>query len=129
MNEKIEAFHELWQNQNIAVHTSLGSASVRMNAELADILLNNLLSNATKHNYPNGSISIELDNKQLKVANTSAQAELDQGRLFSRFQKQVDGIEQHGLGLSIVKRICDASGFNIYYFFTERQHSFVVSWT
>ena len=31
-----------------------------MNIELADILLNNLLSNATRHNFQNGSIRIEL---------------------------------------------------------------------
>src|SRR5437773_5689002 len=82
IEEKIDAFKELWQNQNISVITSLKDVSVKMNVELADILLNNLLSNATRHNFPQGSIKIELSNEDLKITNTSTQKELDKQRLF-----------------------------------------------
>ena len=125
LEEKAEAFHELWQGQNITVTTSLENATINMNQELADILLNNLLSNASRHNYPGGSIRIELTGKQLRIKNTSQHNNLDSPYLFSRFYKQ-DG-KGNGLGLSIVKQICDVSGLTIAYSYQQGQHSFIFS--
>ena len=127
IEEKTEAFNELWQNQNISVTTSLVDTTIRMNNELADILLNNLLSNATRYNVPGGIIKIETTNKSLGISNTSSQKELDQRRLYSRFYKQGDH-GQNGLGLSIIKQICDVSGFKIDYSFKHDQHLFIISW-
>jgi signal transduction histidine kinase len=126
LEEKIEAFHELWQSQNISVNASLTDASVTMNQELADILLNNLLSNATRHNFTGGSITIDLNPKQLRITNSSLQKDLNSPYLFSRFYKQ-DGKGNNGLGLSIIKQICDISGLEIQYVFENSKHSFVIS--
>ena len=128
LEEKTDDFHELWQSQNISVSTSFADVFVNMNNELADILLNNLLSNATRHNFSGGFIKMELTSRQLKITNSSAQNQLDQKRLFSRFYKQ-NGNAKNGLGLSIIKQICDISGFKIAYFFNDNSHSFIVSWT
>ena len=128
IEEKIDAFNELWQNQNISVSSSLEDISVEMNVALADILLNNLLSNATRHNFQNGAIQIELTETHLKISNSSFQKELDRQRLFSRFSRSNDGKGYTGLGLSIIKQICDASGFDIRYSITGQQHSFTISW-
>ena len=128
IGEKTEAFHELWQSQDISVNTSLAAATVNMNKELADILLNNLLSNATRHNYSGGFIQIELRSDQLKITNSSRQSQLDQEHLFSRFSKQINSRQQNGLGLSIIKQICDASDFSINYAFGDGKHSFIISW-
>jgi signal transduction histidine kinase len=126
LEEKTEAFHELWQSQNISLSTHLEDVVVNMNNELADILLNNLLSNATRHNYPGGFIRIDLKNKQLKIMNSSRNDQLDQQRLFSRFYKQ-DDKESNGLGLSIVKQICEISNLKIDYSFEKGNHFFVLS--
>jgi signal transduction histidine kinase len=128
IEEKIKAFNELWQSQNISVSTSLENALVNMNPELADILFNNLFGNATRHNIPNGCVRIELSTKQLKITNTSDQRELDRERLFTRFSKAAGGTGYTGLGLSIIKQICDVSGFIVKYSFEKQLHSFVVSW-
>jgi len=128
IEEKIDSFNELWQNQNIAISQSLKDVSVKMNPELADILLNNLLSNATRHNFSQGSIRIELTDENMKIINSSSQKELDQQRLFSRFYKQPEGKGQNGLGLSIIKQICDVSGFSVCYSFDGKQHFFTISW-
>src|SRR5438477_2100477 len=128
IEEKIKAFNELWQSQNISVSTSIGNALVSMNPELADILFNNLFSNATRHNIPNGSVRIELSTKQLKITNTSDQKELDRERLFTRFSKTTGSTGYTGLGLSIIKQICDVSGFILNYSFEKQLHSFVILW-
>ena len=129
IEEKIEAFNELWQNQKITVSTSLEMVHVHMNKELADTLLNNLFSNATRHNFLGGRIGVKLSTKQLTISNTSSQNELDSQRIFSRFYKQSDGKGHNGLGLSIIKQICEISGFVVHYSYYNKQHSFTVEWT
>jgi signal transduction histidine kinase len=128
IEQKIQAFNELWQNKNISVSTSLNPLRVNMNNELADTLLNNLFSNATRHNFPHGFIRVRLSGKQLTIANSGAQKGLDDQRIFSRFYKQAEGSTNNGLGLSIVKQICDVSGLAIHYSFNDQQHSFTVDW-
>jgi signal transduction histidine kinase len=126
--EKLDAFHELWQNQNITVTSSLADAPVKLNSELTDILLNNLLSNATRHNFSNGSIKIILKEKELEVSNSSLEKELNSQQMFLRFFSQDKKSRYNGLGLSIIKQICDVSGFSIRYLFAGDQHRFILSW-
>ena len=128
IQKKMEAFQELWANENITVSASLEDASVKMNRALADILLNNLLSNATKHNFPDGNISIVLSKTDLTVSNTGQAVTLDSNRLFTKFYTEKKGAGNNGLGLSIAKHICDASGFSISYSFHNQSHSFIVNW-
>lgn len=128
LEEKTEAFHELWQNQNISIETSLKDEVVNMNPQLADVLLNNLLSNATRHNFSGGFIQIELSQAQLTVKNSSTQDQLDESRIFSRFYKSKDQ-GSNGLGLSIIKQICDISGFTTRYFYEKGNHSFTVTFS
>jgi signal transduction histidine kinase len=128
LREKIMAFQELWQSQQVTIKDSLNTAIVNMNEELADILLNNLLSNATKHNFEGGSISIELDRKQLTVKNTSEYPVLDNSQMFQRFYKNSKNNQHNGLGLSIIKQICDASGFSLRYLCQKNEHVFMISW-
>lgn len=128
IEEKIDAFNELWQNQGIRVSASLENVYVNMNNELADTLLNNLFSNATRHNFARGFINVKLYGKQLTITNSSLQKKLDERRLFSRFYKQFEGTGYNGLGLSIIKQICDVSRFDVHYSFNDREHAFTINW-
>ena len=128
VQKKLEAFQELWANENITVTSSLMNAPVRMNKALADILLNNLLSNASKHNFTGGRIHIGLTEAGLTVSNTSKDPELEPAHLYQKFYTAKKGAGNTGLGLSIVKHIADASGFMITYSFQDPQHTFIVNW-
>lgn len=128
ISEKLDAFQELWRNQNIAVTSYLQDVSIQINSELADILLNNLLSNATRHNFSNGFIKILLKEKELQVSNSSRDKELNSQQMFLRFFSQDKKSRYNGLGLSIIKQICDVSGITIDYSFRENQHHFRLSW-
>lgn len=127
LREKCNDFKELWDAQAMAVNTSFEKVFVKMNPELADILLNNLLSNATRHNYKGGSILLSLSESELTIANTG-EAPLDSQQLFQRFYKPSTGNSHNGLGLSIIKQICEVSGFELRYQHQQSQHSFAVSW-
>jgi signal transduction histidine kinase len=128
IEEKLLQFSELWESQNITVTHELEDVDVFINLELLDILLNNLLSNASNHNIPSGHIFIKLELKQLVISNTGYLEPLDQKRLFTRFYKQSLNNNHNGLGLSIVKQIARVSLININYLFANGLHSFVLNW-
>ncbi|MGB8194834.1 MAG: HAMP domain-containing sensor histidine kinase [Chitinophagaceae bacterium] len=126
--KKIAAFQELWQMKNIQVNADLRPAEISMNKELADILLNNLFSNATKHNVENGKIDISLREGRLTVSNTSDEPPLDPARIFQRFYKPTQTKQNNGLGLSIIRQICEAFGLAVEYQRINDLHSFTISW-
>lgn len=128
ITEKLAAFHELWQNQDISVTTSLEDSKVNLNTELADILLNNLFSNATRHNFSNGFIKVGLKENELTISNSSNEKELDSKQMFLRFFSQDKKSRYNGLGLSIIKQICDVSGVSIRYLFSGNEHRFILTW-
>ena len=99
---------------------------VVMNAELADILLNNLFSNALRHTPEGGSVSTQLFEKTFEIANSASNGALDPEKLFKRFSKGGQSTDQYGLGLSIVQQIAGVSGNRVTYHFENRQHIFIV---
>ena len=128
LEEKLQQFNEFWAGNRIKINAYLEAASIRANPELIDILLNNLLSNAGRHNKEGGEISIRLSPAKLEITNTAKQDGLDTKRLFGRFYKESQYSKSNGLGLSIVKQICDQSGLNISYNFTDHLHTFALNW-
>lgn len=129
VEQKLKQFHELWQSKNISVTHKLETATIKMNATLADILFNNLLGNAIRHNIDHGTIEITLAQNSFQIKNTGQTNTLDTSKLFSRFYKSNTGNGNHGLGLSIIKQICDTSGCHIQYNFEENNmHVFTLSW-
>jgi len=124
--KKIVYFNELMQSKSLHCSSSLGDARINMNPELADILLNNLFSNAIRHTGKGGKIHIELEQEKLLISNSSDTAALDGNKIFRRFYKEGPGQERHGLGLAIAEQICIASGFRIGYDFTGTEHRFTV---
>lgn len=126
VEEKMPAWQELWQGRNLRVTRLLEPAHIEMNTHLADILLNNLFSNATRHSPEGGSIHLQLKDHQFVISNTASGGSLDPGKLFKRFSKGGQSTDQHGLGLSIVQQIVEVSGKRISYHFDKGQHIFTL---
>lgn len=124
ITEKITEFKEIWQLKEIEIHTEMEDAVLSMNPELLEILVYNVLGNATKHNRNEGFISICLFRNELVVANSGIDRSLDQERLFSRFYKETNSIENNGLGLSIIKQICETSDITPGYRYENGSHQF-----
>jgi signal transduction histidine kinase len=129
LEEKIIDFKELWEVHQISTHVELTEVSIFMNKELVDILLNNLIGNATRHNCDGGSIDITLHKTYLSISNSSHLPELESSSLYQRFSKKTNVSETNGLGLSIIKQIGDNSGLEVKYQYLNRKHVFLVSWT
>lgn len=128
LEEKVQEFQELWNNQQITVDAEFDEATVIMNPQLADILFNNLLSNATRYNFPGGEILIELRPSELIISNTGKEISLDKDLLYKRFYKPGITGDHNGLGLSIIKQICDVSDLTIDYSFAQNRHRFSIKW-
>ena len=90
-------------------------------------LVSNLLRNAYIHNVEGGQIRILLDEGLLSVSNTGSPEPLDERKLFQRFYRRDRSKKgSSGLGLSIVKAICDVSSLHVDYQFAEGCHTFIV---
>ena len=127
VEEKMADWQELWQGKNLQVSSELEPAPIIMNDELADILLNNLFSNAMRHTAKGASIHILLRNNNFTISNTASNGPLDPEKLFKRFSKGGQSTDQHGLGLSIVQQISEVSGKKVSYHFENGQHVFSIS--
>ncbi len=129
VEEKLEQFQELWNNHDIAVATRLEEDSeLQIDPELLDILLNNLFSNASNHNIPQGYIGVVLKSKSFSISNTGDPIPLNQQKIFTRFYKTSVNSNHNGLGLSIIKQITRISGLAVSYNFTDSKHTFTLTW-
>jgi signal transduction histidine kinase len=99
---------------------------VEGNAMLIEIMLTNLLMNALRHTKAGSKIVISLGQSELIVANSGTHS-LDSTTLFRRFSTVSNHAPGSGLGLSIVKEICNRYGWSVEYKFTEQQHVFTIN--
>jgi signal transduction histidine kinase len=119
---------ELVALKNIKITTNISQPfKAIINSHLAEILINNLLGNAVKHNYEGGQIEIKSAPSMLIITNTGKQLTIDPNKLFSRFAKHNTGNESTGLGLAIAYEICEKSGLKLDYNFENGLHCLVLS--
>lgn len=125
--EKFRQFEELIAEKQLAVTIDMQPVTIQCNKQLVDVLFSNLLNNAIRYNYPNGFIRLYLTNNSLQIVNSSLLPGLDEQKIFQRFYRHTDTkAEGNGLGLSIIKQICDAFGYKVNYGFKEDTHSFKI---
>ncbi len=123
--EKARQFQEMINNKKISLEYQLDDLEIDASKYLAEVLINNLFSNAIRHNKNAGRIQIQMSGNKLCFKNTGDPAPLNQDAIFERFYKSrtSDGT---GLGLAIMKNICTLYHFSINYRFDEGMHCFWV---
>lgn len=89
------------------------AATVELNRQALEIVLTNLIRNAVQHTE-RGFVKVSYAAGRLVVSDSgSGIATGDLRRLFERFYRAASTREGFGLGLSIVKRVCDLYGWTI----------------
>ena len=120
----ISNFHELTSVQIESKGAS--TINIIMDRSLASVLCNNLLSNAVKHNLENHSIIVYFEENRVQVINSGTKALNNPNHIFDRFYKESKKSDSTGLGLSILKKICDYYGFTPSYRFEKNKHIFQI---
>lgn len=122
----LEELEEHANNINITIQTDIErDIMIEGNKTLIEMLLNNLLFNAIRHNLQNGTISISLNKNMLNISN-SGNTELNKSTLFKRFAKTSNENAGSGLGLTIIKQICNHHKWTTNYYFANNSHHFSI---
>lgn len=126
--EKAQQFQELIQSKKIQLELSIDKLDIVANKYLIDVLINNLFSNAIRHNKADGQINAIISNRKLIFQNTSEQTSIESHAIFERFYKGKTS-EGTGLGLAIMKNICNQYNFSLTYNYHDGLHSFEVDFS
>jgi signal transduction histidine kinase len=118
IQQSIETFVEAIQIREIGINQKLSPVTIFMDAGLAEILINNLIKNAVKYNVQNGYITIRLDATSLVIENSGPPFHGNPNTLLERFARGENG--NLGIGLAIVKQICELYKFSIFYNVSEQ---------
>lgn len=124
----LEMFQELISLRGLSVETTFTDRDqeITMDQGLADILITNLLKNAIVHNTDGGKIILEIRDHFMSIGNEGPPLHFNQQDLFKRFVRDTKKSGNFGLGLSLVKKICDSYGFEISYTYENKLHVFEI---
>ena len=108
LNERVELLRRNYPA--IEFVCKLDSYFVTTNKDSFVRVADNILSNAAKYNKQNGTVHIYYHEKKLVIQDTGRGIE-NPKKVFERFYKEQE--RGNGIGMHIVKKLCDAMGINI----------------
>jgi signal transduction histidine kinase len=98
------------------------NVSINANRVLMEVLISNLIKNAIEHNQPEGKININLSEAEFFIENTGPGLNADPSELFERFKKGSYQTKTTGLGLALVKQICNLYHCKVSYKYLNGWH-------
>ncbi len=124
--EKLQDFQPIIESKNIKINNiNTCDFTIPMNSDLSEILIGNLLINAITHNNPDGMITVKCQPDIITFCNTGTEKPLDNSRIFNRFTKF--NSQSFGLGLAIIKQICNLYNLQIRYNYDDGLHCFSIT--
>lgn len=106
--ERVEYFELLADVKNIKFETELESSKIVMDKNKLRILIDNLISNAIKYNKTGGKIVITTKKGEFVIIDEGKGIPKEKLRdIFARYSRFDDASGGFGIGLNIVKMICD----------------------
>jgi len=128
VKECLFAFQELLEMKSLTLEDEIeDDVMISLHPVLANILLNNLMSNAIRHNMMGGLIKVTLNQDRLEIANTGEPLTYPAEEMFERFRKNDPNSQSIGLGLAIVKQICNQNDLQICYEYRGVVHVLQIS--
>ncbi|MGB3960689.1 MAG: HAMP domain-containing sensor histidine kinase [Sulfurimonas sp.] len=131
LEQSIAYYTELSEAKNIAMQVDLQDALLTITNTKAELLFSNLLSNAIKYSLPHTTIKIILHEHFLSIEDEGigiAPQKLD--AIFELYQRASDLAGGFGVGLGIVKQICDEHNISIEVNSTLGEYSrFTLRWS
>jgi signal transduction histidine kinase len=120
----LEAYNRKAQEKGLTVRSLFeGTPLINANPVLVEVLINNVISNAIRHMDDGGMLMIDSTKSCLTIRNSGEPLEHPE-KIFHRFHRESRTTLGSGLGLSIVKKICEVAGYTIEYTYTAPMHQF-----
>lgn len=108
VNEKIEILQKLYPR--VKFNKINNNEIVQSNRNGLERIIDNLLTNACKYNVKNGEVNIIIEKQKLIIQDTGIGIK-NVNKVFQRYYKENDnGL---GIGMSIVKQLCDTLNIRI----------------
>lgn len=127
LKEQIELFEESIQQKKIQLTLNLvDPIHIYMDRYLAESMINNLFRNAILHNNDTRLINITIENNTFTITNSGEELTFSPDKIFDRFKRSVTNKKSLGIGLSVVKSICELYQFNLSYFSKNNLHTFII---
>ncbi len=121
----VDSIAELVELKSLKIETDLkDDHHILIDPFLFDIIMKNLLRNAVRYATNQGPITIKTEDNSLSISNFGDELKGDQNKIFERFFTSDHSNQSLGLGLSLVKRICDLNQLQISYEYMQDQHVF-----
>lgn len=107
VENELSLYEDLALKKSISIHKELQESSFSMDEISAQRLFGNLISNAIKYNKHGGEIKLKLTADKFSITNSGKGiAKEQQSRIFERFYRANEHEGGFGVGLDIVKRVC-----------------------
>ena len=112
--QSVEYYAELTMAKNITIKTNIEDSTIEAVQSRIELLFSNLISNAIKYSMPNTTITITLREGFFSIKDEGvgiAKEKLE--KIFNLYERGSNIAGGFGVGLSIVKQICDEFGVDI----------------
>jgi len=126
IRSQVENIQPMADMAGITITTSIEPLIITANTTLVEVLFANLLQNAARYTTAGGTVNITTGSDFIRIANMGAPLTIDSNKLFKRFQKETKNSQGTGIGLALVKNICDRSGYAVEYSYENGMHTFQV---
>ena len=114
LTSRIEYFEPLAEVKGLVFETALEESNITIDKTKIRILVDNLISNAIKYNHKNSSIKLVLKQNFMAVEDRGVGIANEKiSDIFARYSRFNDSSGGFGLGLNIVKMICNEYHINI----------------
>ena len=107
VNDNILFFEEIAKSKNITLYSDLTDTPIYMDKYSANMIINNLISNAIKYSRKRKNIEISLQNDVLSVKDEGiGMSQVVQDSIFIRYKRGTKEEGGFGIGLDIVSSVC-----------------------
>lgn len=128
IEKHISSVSEILKLKSLSIETDLlQKHSLFIDPILFDIIVKNLLNNAINYATSKGPIKIQTGKNRLMFTNYGEKLPFPGEKVFERFKRNGNSRSSLGLGLALVKKICDLNNLVIEYNFNEGIHSFEIT--